>query len=254
MRIAITREVSRSIINCELSFMEREPIHLERARAQHAQYETALRGLGVTLLALPELPDCPDAVFVEDTALVLDEIAISTKPGAASRRPETATVAKALTPYRKLHHINDGGTVDGGDILRMGKQIFIGHSARTNMDAIQQIERLTAPYGYTVKAVKTNGCLHLKTAATAVSADTIVLNPKWVDPSNFKGFKTIAVDPEEPFAANGVLVGSDVIYPREFQRTQQRLLNAGCRLTLVEAAELAKAEGGVTCCSILFEA
>src|SRR5512142_2595855 len=116
MLLAITREVSRSIIHCELTHLARTPIDVKRARQQHAQYEAALKQLGVAVLSLPEQPDLPDSVFVEDTALVLDECAVILRPGAESRRPETDAIRQALAPYRDLFQIDAPARVDGGDL------------------------------------------------------------------------------------------------------------------------------------------
>jgi dimethylargininase len=252
MLIAITRAVSRSIVNCELTHLARMPIDVERARAQHAQYEAALKHLGVAVLSLPEEPRLADSVFVEDTALVLDECALITRPGADSRRPETEAIAKALAPYRKLYYIRPEARVDGGDILRAGNDIYVGLSTRSDTNAIEQMEDILEPYGYELHPVVVTGCLHLKSAVTQVATDTLLINPEWVDKANFPGMKFIEIDSGEPYAANAVLIGDAIIYPTSFPKTQGRLAKAGFRMVAVEADELAKAEGAVTCCSLIF--
>jgi dimethylargininase len=254
MHIAITREVSRAIINCELTHLARMPIDVERARAQHARYEAALKGLGMAVLSLPEEPTLPDSVFVEDTALVLDECAVILRPGADSRRPEAASIAKALAPYRKLLHIEAPARVDGGDILRVGKQIYVGLSTRSDANAVEQIQDFLRPYGYETHAVRVTGCLHLKSAITQVGEDTLLVNPHWVKEGDFEGVKFIEVDPSEAYAANAVMIGGTIIYPSAFPKTQNRLEAAGIRMVKVDADELAKAEGAVTCCSLIFAA
>jgi dimethylargininase len=251
MLIAITRAVSRSIANCELTFLERTPIDFERARQQHLQYEQALKDLGVAVLSLPEQPDLPDSVFVEDVALVLDECAVMTRPGAESRRLEVESVAAALRPYRHLSHIEAPARLDGGDVLRLGRKIYVGLSQRSDPNAIEQLQDLLAHYGYEVQAVPVTGCLHLKSAVTQVGAETLLLNPAWVDRHLFGDVKTIEVDASEPYAANALLIGDAVIYPTSFPKTTQRLSQAGIRVVAVEADELAKAEGAVTCCSLV---
>ncbi len=177
MQIAITREVSRAIVNCELTHLERSPIDVERARAQHHQYEAALKHLGLAVLSLPEAPTLADSVFVEDTALVLDECAIITRPGADSRRTETRDIAEYLAPYRKLFHIQAPARVDGGDILQVGKHIYVGLSTRSDTNAIEQMQDFLQPYGYELQAVTVTGCLHLKSAVTQVAKDTLVDQP-----------------------------------------------------------------------------
>ena len=254
MKIAITRQVSPAINQCELTYIAREPITYKRACAQHRQYEDALRSLGIEVLSLDAEPDLPDSVFVEDVALVLDECAIMLNPGASSRRPEVATVEKALAPYRDIFRIQPPGTVDGGDILTVGRTVYIGISSRSTKNAIEQIKAILEPRGYQVRAVNVTGCLHLKSAVTQVSEGTLLINPEWVSKNDFPGMQFIEVDPSEPYAANAVLVGDTIIYPSSFPKTQAKLAAEGIRISIVDADELAKAEGAVTCCSLLFKA
>jgi len=253
MYIAITREVSRAIVHCELTHLARTPIDMDRARRQHAQYETALKQLGLAVLSLPEAPTLADSVFVEDTALVLDECAVITRPGAESRRLETDIIAEILASYRKLFHILAPARIDGGDILQVGKQIYVGLSTRSDTNAIEQIQDFLQPFGYELHAVTLTGCLHLKSAVTQVTRDTLLINPAWVDKNNFLGVNFIEIDPSEPYAANAVLIGETIIYPTAFPQTQRRLDKAGVQMITVEADELAKAEGAVTCCSLIFK-
>ncbi len=252
MLIAITREVSRSIVNCELTNLARTPIDVNRARAQHTQYEAALKQLGLAVLSLPEEPALADSVFVEDTALVLDECAVILRPGAESRRPEVESIAKVLAPYRKLFRIGAPARVDGGDILRVGKQIYIGLSTRSDTNAIEQLQDFLQPYGYKIYAVTVTGCLHLKSAVTQAAEDTLLINPAWVDKKNFDRVKFIEVEPSEVYAANAVMIGDTIIYPTSFPKTQKRLEAAGIKMVTVDADELAKAEGAATCCSLIF--
>lgn len=253
MLTAITRAVSRRITECELTHVARTPIDLSAARAQHAEYERALDQLGVRVIALPELPELPDSVFVEDVALVLDEVAILTRPGAASRRPEVEAMAEALAPFRPLRRLEAPATLDGGDVLRLGRTLYVGRTSRTSDEGIDALRALVAPFGYEVRAVEVAGALHLKTAVTQVSADWILVNPEWVDAHRFEGYDALTVDPGEPFAANAVMANGGVIHSTAFPRTQAMLRAHGLRVVGVDASELAKAEGGVTCCSLLFD-
>lgn len=248
--IAITREVSPSIARAELTHLERLPIDYPRAVAQHEDYCDALRELDVEVRVLPADAAYPDCVFVEDTAIVLDELAIITRPGAASRRGETSVMAEALAPLRTLVTIEAPGTIDGGDVLHLGRTLYIGRSDRTNDDAIAQVAKLVQPHGYEVVPVTFHGALHLKTAATRVSEDSLVINPEWVDRSIFRGFRTIACHPDEPFAANALMIGPTVIGSAQYPRTLDRLQRVASVMA-IDSTELAKAEGGVTCCSIL---
>jgi dimethylargininase len=237
VRIAITRPVSPSIERCELTHLAREPIDLARAEAQHAQYEALLAELGCEVRRLPLRAELPDSVFVEDAAIVTDTIAVITRPGAASRRPEVDDVEAALRDYREVVRIEAPGTLDGGDVLRVGARWFVGRSARSNDEGIRQLRRFVP-----AEPVDFRGCLHLKSAVTAIDDERVVLNPAWVD----KLWPCIEVDPGEPFAANVLLLGGTIIAGR-YPRTNARLPN----VREVDASELAKAEGGVTCCSII---
>ncbi len=252
MWIAITRDVGPSLGDCELSFVPRCGIDVELAAAQHRAYRQALTALGCRVLALPAEAAMPDAVFVEDVALVLDEVAILTRPGAASRRAESASVAEVLSGYRPLRALQAPGTLDGGDVLRVGRTLYVGQSARSNTVGIAQLRDLVSDYGYRVQAVVIHGCLHLKSAVTQVADDSLLVQPAWVDPSVFAGLRIIRIDPDEPHAANALRVGSGVVYPACFPRTRQRLQDAGITVTTVDVSELQKAEGAVTCCSLLF--
>jgi len=252
MLIAITREVSPAIANCELTHLEREPIDAARAAAQHHEYESCLEQLGCQVQRLPVEPTLPDSVFVEDAAIVLEEIAVITRPGAASRRPEIESVARALVVYRPLAFIESPGTLDGGDVLRLGKKLFVGLTQRTNQEGIRQLATLLAPFGYEVRAISIADCLHLKTAVTQVADDTLLINQDWIDASMFTGWKLIDVDAAEPFAANALLIGGAVIYPTTFSATRAKLERHKINVLPVEVSELGKAEGGVTCCSLIF--
>ena len=254
MKIAITRRVNPAINQCELTHIAREPINYERACAQHRQYEEALRTLGLEVISLETKTGLPDSVFVEDVALVLDECAIMLNPGATSRRPEVASVEKALAPYREIFRIQPPATMDGGDILTVGKTIFVGLSSRSTEDAIEQMKVILEPRGYEVRGVRVTGCLHLKSAVTQVSPDILLINPKWASKEDFSGMQFIEVDPSEPYAANAVLVDDRIIYASAFPKTQAKLQAAGIRMIIVDADELAKAEGAVTCCSLIFSA
>jgi dimethylargininase len=252
MWTAITREVSPALAGCELSFIPRAPIDVDRASAQHRAYRHALEALGCRVVALPAEPAWPDSVFVEDVAIVLDEVAVLTRPGAASRREEVASVGLELRRHRSVLAIEAPGTIDGGDVLRLGNTLYVGQSARSNPEGIAQLEVLLGGYGYAVQGVMTRGCLHLKSAVTQLDDTTLLMQPAWVDRERFAGFRLIEVDPAEPHAANVVRVGDALLMPASFPRTQRRLVEAGFKVTAVDVSELQKAEGAVTCCSLLF--
>ncbi len=254
MRFAIVREISPRLSECELTHMDREPIDVDRARAQHAEYVQTLRDLGCHVIELPASEEHPDCVFVEDTVVVLDDVAIMTRPGAESRRGEGEAIEAVLAPYRRIERIVAPGTLDGGDVIVSGKRILVGRSTRTNDAGIEQLAALAAPSGYEVTPVDVTGCLHLKTAGTLVAEDTLLINRGWADFASFNGFKTIDVDPGEPFAGCALLIDDQVLVPKAFTATQARLEEAGLSVRGVPNSELAKCEGGVTCCSVIFDA
>lgn len=252
MLFALTRAVPSSINACELTHVERHPIDIAVARAQHAAYEAALQEAGCTLLRLPALDELPDSVFVEDTAVVVAELAMITRPGAASRRGETASVAEALRAYRDVFEIREPGTLDGGDVLQIGETIYAGISARTNAEGARQLDEALEAYGYVTRTVAVERSLHLKSAVSLVGPNTVLLNPQWIDRAAFQPYDVVEVDPEEPFAANALLAGGTLLCAPAYPRTNARLAAKGIAVTPIDMSELAKAEGGMTCCSVVF--
>jgi dimethylargininase len=251
--IALTREISPAIDRCELTHLARVPIDVRRAREQHASYEDRLRALGCAVTRLPADDRMPDSVFIEDIAVVVDELAILTRPGARSRRVEVDEVAAALRPYRELTRVTAPAIVDGGDVLTVGRRIFVGISGRTNREGAAQVRAALAPFGYQVDEIAVTGCLHLKSAVTALAEDAVLINRAWVDASRFDWCRRIDIDPREPHAANAVRAGGSILFPAEYPRTRDTIAAHGFEVQTVEAGELAKAEGAVTCCSVIFD-
>jgi dimethylargininase len=252
-RIAITRGVSENVHRCELTHLAREKIDHQRAVAQHREYQNCLVELGCELVTLPGDPELPDCVFVEDIAVVLDEVAVITRPGAESRRPETPAIREALEPFRQLLYIREPGLLDGGDVLVVGQRVFVGRSTRTNAPGIAQLIQLLVSFPYEVRDLDFHSCLHLKSAVTAIGERTLLIQKEWVSPDEFEGLELIAVDPAEPHGGNALWVGDTVVYPTGYDRTRARIEERGFRVRTVEQSELAKAEGGVTCGSLIFE-
>ena len=249
---AITRDVSPSLNHCELSFYERQPIDIAKATEQHHAYRECLAELGASVISLPAEPELPDAVFVEDAALVLDELAIMTNMGAPSRRREVDTLAPVLARYRPLRFLTAPATLDGGDVLRAGRTLFVGSSGRTNREGIEQLRELLEPYDYIVQPVAVRGCLHFKSACSYLGDGTILLNRWWIDPEPLQEFQLLDVPAEEPAAANALLLNDVVILPASFPKTKALLARHGFRLRTVDISELQKAEAGVTCSSLIF--
>jgi dimethylargininase len=250
---AITRAVSPAIVDCEISFIDRRPVDLRKAQDQHHAYEMLLKKLGARVLSLPAEPALPDSMFVEDPAIVLDELAVILPLGAASRRPEAAALAKALSSFRKLEYVSLPGTLEGGDVLRIGHKLFVGLTRRSNAEGLCQLASILAPHKYEVIAVPVTGCLHLKSAVTHIGGNTLLANRAWFDTAPFAAYDWIDVDPAEPHAANALAFGGIIIFPASFPRTRALLEAQGFHVTPLDISELQKAESGLTCSSLLFE-
>lgn len=254
MLIAITRKVSSALANCELSFIQRQPIDLQIARGQHQGYEDLLDKLGARVVSLPEEPELPDSMFVEDPAIVLDEVAVICSLGAETRRKEAASLAAALEKYRKLEYVKLPGTLEGGDVLRVGKKVFAGVTRRSNPEGIRQLAVIIGKFGYELTAVPVRGCLHLKSAVTYLGRNTLLANRAWFDQQRFPGFEWLNVDPDEPHAGNALLIGDTVVFPTSFPKTRKKIEAQGFKVTPLEIGELQKAESALTCSSLIFEA
>jgi len=300
MLLALTRAVPRSIDRCELTHLDRTPIDYSRAVEEHARYEAALGEMGCHVERLPDAPDQPDSVFVEDTAVVFDDLAVIARPGAASRRGEVAATVAALSRHRRLAFIQAPGTLDGGDVLVVNFSggdpgtppsslrsarasslaplhprgcVFVGDTPRTNAEGARQLAEFVSPLDYEVVRLPVTKCLHLKSAVTNLSCEagtrgtigtstsgtavtyrtrgTLLINRDWIDAEPFAGFDLIDVDPSEPAAANVLAIGGRVLCADEFPRTRGRVEASGFVTLSVPAGELAKAEGGLTCGSLV---
>jgi len=254
MLTAITRSVSSALAQCELSFIPRSPIDITKARAQHHAYEQLLAKLGARVVSLPEEPDLPDSMFVEDPAIVVDEVGIVCPLGTAMRRKEAPSIAAAVEKFRKLAYVKLPGTLEGGDVLRVGKKAFVGITARSNPEGIRQLAVILGAYGYDLTAVPVTGCLHLKSAVTYLGRNTLLANRAWFDGERIDGFDWLDVDPSEPHSANALAIGDVVIFPASFPKTKARIEAKGFRVEPLDISELQKAEAGLTCSSLLLEA
>ena len=252
MLIAITREVSASINTCELTHLERQPIDVTRARYQHLHYRDLLARRGMKVIHLPPLDEQPDAVFVEDLAVVLDEVAIMTRPGAPTRRGEGKSLEPSLADYRPLVHLGVAATLEGGDVINLDRTLYVGRSTRTNAEGIAELREIVLELGYDLVEVTVRGCLHLKSAACALGSGRILANRDWLDTSAFKGVEIIDVARDEPRAANVLAVGPTVLMPACHPRTAELLVAQNFTVWSFDNSELLKAESGVTCSSLIF--
>jgi len=253
MLTALTREVSPTMGLCELTYLPREEINIAKAVEQHDRYKKCLADLGVRVISLPADATMPDAVFVEDPVVVVDEVAVIARTGAESRRKEAASLAEALAAFRPLRHLREPATLEGGDVLRVHSTIFVGLSPRTNEAGVSQLADALEPFGYRVRPLPVRGCLHLKTACSYLGEKTLLVNRKWVDTAPLDGWKLIDVAEDEPWAANALRIGKTVLMPASFPHTEAILRRAGLHVHTLDLSELQKAEGSVTCMSVIFE-
>ncbi len=250
---ALTRGVSASIANCELTHLPRTPIDLELARQQHHAYEDLLRDLGVRVTSLPPMESFPDAVFVEDAAVVLDEVLVPARMGTASRAGEVFSVAEELAFHRRVLSLPPSGTLEGGDVVRVGKKLYVGITRRTSQAGVEGLRSILMPYGYEVIDVRVTGCLHLKSGCSYLGRNMMLMNSSWVDSRQFRGFEIIEVPSNERGGANVLVVAETLVIPKSFPATRQLLERRGFRTKAIDISELLKAEAGVTCESIIFE-
>jgi dimethylargininase len=251
--LAFVREVSPELARCELTHLERGVIDAQRANDQHREYVGALAALGCRIEWLPPLPGHADGVFVEDTAVLVPEAAVITRPGVESRRGETASVAATLGALLPVVRVTAPACLEGGDVLRIGRQLYAGTSGRTNAEGVAQLAAALAPFGYGVTAVAMDGCLHLKSAVSFIPPDTLLVNPSWVDPAVFAAHQVIAVDETEPYGANALTVAGTTLVSTAYPRTNERLARAGVTIRALEVGEVHKAEAALTCMSLLLE-
>jgi dimethylargininase len=254
MLTALTRGVSPAIASCELEYLARVPIDAAKAAVEHRNYEACLRAAGLRVISLPADPQFPDGLFVEDPAMVLEEVAIICRMGAESRRGESRSLAEALAPFRKLEWLREPATLEGGDVMRIGKTLYCGISRRTNREGARQLAGLIEPLGYRVVPVAVSGCLHLKSAICALPDGRALANRRWIATDALADLKMVDVADEEPGAANVLSIGETILMPASFPRTRELLQRAGFPVTAIDISELQKAEAGVTCSSLIFEA
>jgi dimethylargininase len=253
MITAITRAPGPELARCELTHLPREAIDSDRARAQHRAYQDALRDEGVRVVELPADPTQPDGVFVEDTAVVLDEVAVLTSPTPASRRGELAAIAAALRPFRRLLRLPEGAFLEGGDVLRVGRVLYVGLSGRTCEAGLRALEELVRTFGYSVVPVPVTGCLHLKSAACALDDWTVLIHRAWAQTGPFTGLRLIDVPAAEPFGANVLRLPGVVLASAAYPETADLVRDLGHKVIAVDVSELHEAESGMTCMSLVFE-
>lgn len=249
--VAITRAPSPRMDAGERTYVGRDAIDFALAVRQHAAYEDALRACGARVVQLEADRDLPDCVFVEDTAIVLDEVAVMMSMGAESRRGETTAIERALIAYREIERVALPATIDGGDVVRSGRALYVGASPRTNAAGIAALREVVRPYGYTVTAVPVRECLHLKSACSALPDGSFLVNADWISVAPFPANRLVPVPSSEPWAGDVLVIGERIIASDAFPATADLLRGHEWSVVPVSVSEFAKAEGGVTCMSLL---
>ena len=250
--VAITRSPGLALARCELTHLERLPIDVSRALAQHRAYQDVLRGAGIRLLELPEDPSLPDGVFVEDTAVVLDELAVIAAPAPPSRRGEWQAVEAALRSFRPLVRIPDSACLEGGDVVRLGRTLYVGQGGRTGEAGLQALEAIVCSLGYSVVPVRLGGCLHLKSAFSALDGQTLLVNRAWLDASALAGPRLVDAPADESWGPNVLSLPGVMLVSATCPQTVKLLRSLGHPAVALDVSELHKAEGGLTCMSLVF--
>jgi len=249
---AIVRGVSSSFDQALSADPPVPPIDVSLAKRQHAAYVEALRSTGLEVIPLLPDPQFPDGCFVEDCAVVASGVALVTRPGAESRRGEVDSVARALEPFVRKETMISPATLDGGDCLRSGDRIFVGESDRTNHAGITRLEEVFSPLGYEIVPVPLKGVLHLKCLASPLAGDSVLIaeNAPFFD--SFDGLVDLLPIPAEEFyAANCVTVGKTGVVAANHPATRRILESSGYTVIPVDLSEFRKADGSITCLSIL---
>jgi dimethylargininase len=249
--LALTHAPSAQLGRCELTCIERQPIDYERALDQHRRYCDAIRAAGATVITLDVNPDCPDSAFVEDAAVVLDEIVVLTTMGSEVRRRELPALEPAIARYRTVVPMNLPGTLDGGDVLRIGRTFYVGLSSRTDAEGVESFRRVVEAHGYRVVAARVRGCLHLKSGCTALDDETLLIDPEWIDPAPFRHLRHVRPLDSEPCCTNVLRLPDWLCMAAAYPRTAEQVRRLNYEVREVDISELGKAEAGLTCMSLL---
>jgi dimethylargininase len=228
------------------------PPNLGRMLEQHRAYAETLRSLGLTVEILDPLPGHPDAYFVEDAAILTPEVAVVTRPGASARRGEEAAIAPVVARYRPLARIEAPGTLDGGDVLIVGRRAFIGVSERTNPEGAKQLARILTPHAYTCTLVPVGAGLHLKSGVNWVGGDTLLVSESFAGRAALTGFRSLVVDPVESYASNTLWINGTLLTPTGFPRTRALLETLRLPILELDTRDARRMDGGLTCMSLRF--
>ena len=249
---ALVRPPGASLAGALCAKAPSEPIDVRLARQQHAAYCAALRAAGLALLDLAPDDGYPDGPFVQDTAVVYGDLAVIARFGVESREGEQAAVRQALRGQKRLAQIQSPATLEGGDVLHIGSRVYVGLSARTNHAGYAQLRELLEPEGATVLPLPVPDGLHLLSGCTYLGQGVLLATGIYGDVPAFSGLDVIHVPPHEAPAANALALGNTVVLPAGFPGTARRILERGFQVLPLTLTEFAKADGGVTCLSLLY--
>lgn len=225
----------------------------KRALKQHGTYIKALKCCGVRVKVLEADEQYPDAVFVEDTAVLPERCAVVTRPGAPSRRGEEVSIKNTLKNiYTCVETITAPAALEGGDVMRVGNHFYVGLSARTNEQGYRQFAEILHKYGYTASPVKMEKCLHLKTGLAYLENNNLLVAGEFIAHEEFKKFNRIIIDESESYAANCIWVNDVVLVPLGFPKTKAAIERAGYSVMEVDVSEFRKLDGGLSCLSLRF--
>lgn len=252
-RMAITRAPGPELSECLLTYVDRLPIDTDLAVAQHQAYEKLLQEFGYECRSLAADRRFPDGVFVEDVAVVLDEIAIITAPNPVSRQGEWPSVEVELRNCRPIRHLPRQVTLEGGDVLRIGRNLLVGISTRTDVRGYAAFDQIVAEYGYRTRAIKVHGGLHLKTVCTALDDQSLLVDPRGINLSELAPWRTVTVPDDEPWGANVMRLDQEIVVSSAASATAAMLERMSYRVRMLDISELQKAEAGLTCLSLLCE-
>ncbi len=225
----------------------------KKALSQHDDYIEALRSCGLKVIVVEHDSRYPDGMFVEDTAVLTNNFAVITNPGASTRRGEEKEIGAILKRfYKDIKKITTPATLDGGDVMRAGDHLYVGLSARTNQEGAAQLISIAGEYGYSGSTIEIREALHLKSGVSYIENNTLITAGEFIERSEFSGFRKITVDDDEAYAANSIWINGSVLVPAGFPETKSKIESEGYRVLEIDVSEFRKLDGGLSCLSLRF--
>ncbi len=251
--IAFVRDVTVGTGTVESSAESDAALHARNLENQLDAYTRALRDLGAQLATVCTPFAGTGSIFVQRVGVLLPEVAIIGCSTVTDRLPDAESIVRAIAEHRPVQSIAEPGLLDGGDVVRIGRTLYVAESHRTNADGISQLREIALPFGYDVRTVEIRDCTHLKTGCSFIPPHFVVLNPNWVSPDAFGDLVVIPVDEKEPSAANTLTIGKTTLVSASHPKTEKRLKEAGITTRKLNISEIEKAQAGLSCISLLLE-